>query len=416
MGYGRYLYAELKKSARALPRMLLSAAALMLLTGGIAFGAARGMEREPLAVGADIGVVVREDNRMTRMALGYVENMESVAGFCRFLRVSEEAGMKMLADGELAALVLLPEALVEGIMDGRNPSVDVVFPENARLEALLFRELTEAGAGLLRVAQAQIYGAADTAARYGLEGQLSVMEAEIDGYNLAFALDRLSLYDEETVYATGRLSVAQYYAASGAVLFLLLAGMAAYPIMGPEPAALRRQLARAGVGGLWQSLCRWLCGFLYLLSLCGVAALVLWGAGLCAPEAAARLRELLWSGRNHASVWVCAGMVLLALAAVASFHRMIYSVSGSRTGSILLIFLLSAVSVYLSGGFVPSALLPRAVRAAGELLPTAYLIRACGGLLAGYGAETARCAVWLGVCTAVFEAAAYVLERNGDRA
>ncbi len=396
--------------------MLLAAVALMLLIGGIAFGAAKSMEREPLAVRADIGVAVREDNRMTQMALDYIENMESVSGLCRFVKVSEDEGMRLLADGKLAALVLLPEELVEGIMDGRNPSVDVVFPKNARLEAMLFRELTASGAALLRVAQAQIYGAVDTAARYGLEDELSVMEAEIDGFNLAFALDRLAVYDEEELSVTGRLSVAQYYVASGIALFFLLSGMAACQVMEREPAALQRQLARAGVGRLWQHLCRWLCGFLYLLCLAGMMWIVLRAAALCAPENAARLQEFLMSGSGGTAMGLRAGLFLLALAAVSSFHCMIYSVSGSRTGGILLVFLLSAVMVYLSGGFVPSALLPDAVRAVGEWLPTAYLIRACGGLFAGARAGLEGCGTGLCLYAAAFGAAACAAEYCRDKA
>ena len=410
----RYLYAELKKTVRIFPLMLFSAMILVLLTGGAAFGAARRMEKEPLAVSVDIGVVVRGDDRITRLALVYVENMESAAKLCRFVQVSEEDGRHMLAEGELAALVVLPEELVEGIMDGRNPSVDVLFPRDARLEAMLFRELAEAGEGLLRVAQAQIYGAGDTAVQYGLTDELSVMEAEIDSFNLAFALDRLALYDEERVSATGRLSVAQHYAASGIVLFLLLSGMAAYSVMQPEPAAFRRQLMRAGVGGLWQNLCRWLCGFLYLLCLAGVLCVVWWGIRLCAPEAAMRLQEILMSaGRRGIGGRI--GMLLLVLAAAASFHCMIYSASGSRTSGILLLFLLSIAAVYLSGGFVPPAFLPGAVRTVGEALPVSWMIRACGSLFAGYGAGTEGCAAWLCLYAVVFEAAACGLERLRSR-
>ena len=54
--------------------MLLQAIMLMILIGTIAFCGAKGMEKAPLAVQANIGVVVREENVMTKMALSYVEN------------------------------------------------------------------------------------------------------------------------------------------------------------------------------------------------------------------------------------------------------------------------------------------------------------------------------------------------------
>ena len=399
----QYLYVEIKKTIKMFPRMLLQAIMLMVLISAIAFCGVKGMEREPLAVGVDIGVVVREDNRLTRMAIDYVESMESVAQICRFVPVSEEEGLRMLESGETAALIILPEQLVEGIMNGQNPAVNIIFPKDARLEAMLFSELTESGAGLLRVAQAQIYGAVDTAVEYGLTEQLSVMEAEIDSYNLAFALDRLAVYDEETVSATGRMSVLQYYASSGAVLFLLLSGMAVYPVMQQEPSVFRRQLIREGIGKLWQYLSRWLCGFLCMGMLAGAAWVFLRGISLLVPKTEKLLSPMFARSRNYGSAGVRAGIILLILMTVTALIYMIYSLAGSRTGGILLIFLFSVLMVHLSGGFVPSVFMPQNMQSVGEVLPTACLIQAFGGLMAGYGdGALSRCVMGMCVYTAVF--------------
>lgn len=409
----QYLYLEIKKIIKMFPRMLLQAILLMVLIGVIAFCGVKGMEREPLAVNVDIGVVVREDNTMTRMTLNYVQNMESVAQICRFVQVSEEEGFRQLERGNIAALVVLPEQLVEGIMNGQNPTVDIIFPKDAVLEAMLFRELTESGAGLLRVAQAQIYGAIDTAKEYGLTEQLSAMEADIDCYNLAFALDRLVLYDGETVSAVGRMSILQYYAASGAVLFLLLAGMAAYPVMQQEPTVFRKQLVRQGVGTLWQCLCKWLCGLTCMGLLTSAAWVLFRTAGVLVPESSERLMSALVGGRNRSPAGVQVGMILLILIVVTTFIYMIYSIAGSRTSSILIIFLFSVLMVYLSGGFIPSVLMPQTMQTIGDKLPTAYLIRAFGGLLTGYAGETVRqCVAGMCIYTVLFGTASFVIGRR----
>lgn len=406
----RYLHMQIRKTIKLFPRMLLQATLLMLLIGVVAFCAIRSMEQEPLAVRADIGVVVRDEDTITRMALQYVENLESASQVCRFLRMSEEEGFRALEKGEIAALVVLPEQIVQGIMDGRNPSVDIFFPENAGLETMLLRELTESGSGLLRVAQAQIYGAYDTAEYYGIMDRLSVMEADIDSYNLAFALDRLALYDAEQVSATGRMSVPQYYAASGVVLFLLLSGMALYPVMRQEPAAFRGQLMRQGTGSSWQGFCQWICCFLCIMlvtCMIGIAGVI---AGAAAPDLAEKVSAMIVNGGTYGSAATKTGIFLLVLVTVSAYLDLLYSVAGSRTGSILLIFLLSVVMVYLSGGLVPSVFLPRAVQAVGEKLPTAYLIRAVGGLYAGYSAgAVGSCVAGMCVYTAVFGVTAHVL-------
>lgn len=409
----QYLYVEMKKTIGMFPRMLLWAILLMVLIGMIAFCGTKGMEREPLAAAVDIGVVVQEENALTRMALGYIENLESVSEICHFVRLSEEAGFRKLEQQEVAALIVLPEQLIEGIMNGDNPVVDVFFPKNAGLVTLLLRELTEAGAGLLRVAQAQIYGAYDVAAEYGLKEQLSVMEAEIDSYNLAFALDRLAIYDSKEVAATGQMSVLQYYLVSGVVLFLLLMGMAVYPVMRQEPKAFCDQLKRQGTGCVWQCFCRWLCGFLCMGLFVIAAWALLTTIRVIVPSASAKISAALGGrgGGYPAGIWCIVFFVILVT--VSALIYLAYSVSGSRTGSILLIFLLSVIMVYLSGGLVPSMFMPRVMQQIGNLLPTTYLIQALGGLLAGYAdGQLVQCMMVLLGYTAIFGVASYFLRSN----
>ncbi len=417
----QYLYIEIKKTFRILPRMLLQAVLLLLLTGMIALGGVKSMEREPLTPGADIAVVVREDNMLTRMALNYVENMESVSRLCRFRQTTEEEGFRLLDKGEVAALILLPEQLVEGIMDGANPTVDIYFPKHAGLEAMLFRELTEAGEGMLRVAQAQIYGADDTAQAYDLTKQLSVMEAEIDSYNLAFALDRLALYDEETVAVFGSMNVMQFYLASGMVLFLLLAGMAMYPVLQREPSVFRRQLERQGTGKGWQCFCQWLCGVLCM----GVLFGLLWAVMALAvkffllasegmPDTAAG--QLMADNAFWYPAGVKMGIAALIVMASTAFVYLLHSLAGSRTGGILLVFVCSVAMVYLSGGIVPSVFLPETMQKLGERMPTAYLIQAAGGILAGPGiAVGGEDVAALCFYTVVFVGVSYFV-RGRDRA
>ena len=147
-----YLYMEIRKTFRIMPRMALQAVLLMTVMGLVVAVGAGSMKSDPLAVSVDIAVAVEEDNVMTRMALRYVENMESVSRFCHFQQVTKEEGSRMLEKGQVAAVILLPEQLVEGIMNGTNPAVTICFPKNAGLETMLFRELTRAGEGLLRAA------------------------------------------------------------------------------------------------------------------------------------------------------------------------------------------------------------------------------------------------------------------------
>jgi ABC-2 type transport system permease protein len=291
---------------------------------------------------------------------------------------------------------------VEGIVDGTNPTVKIYFAKQAGLEALLFGELADAGAGFLNVAQAEIYGAADTAAAYGFSDRLSLIEAEIDSYNLAFAMDRMALYETEEVSVTGQMNVLQYYVASATVLFLLLFGMALYPILQPESKILRKQLAVQGVSLWWQDFVQWLCGLF-----CTVIFAVLFLAavrGMTAVLENAGYEMDLWQDSTQKG-FLTEQIVLavLGLILIAAMIYFIYSLAESTVSAILLVFLASIVLVYCTGGIVPSVFLPEAIQKIGNRLPTAYLIRAFGSVLAGHPAEVMKsCILGMSVYTILF--------------
>ena len=130
--------------------------------------------------------------------------------------------------------------------------------------------------------------------------------------------------------------------------------------------------------------------------------------GLLAPEVKEQLASAFVSGRNHAAADVRVGVILLIIVTVTTLIYMIYSLAESRTAGILLIFLLSVLMVYLSGGFVPSILMPQAMQTVGEVLPTSYLIRAFGGLLTGYNrGALGQCVTGMCFYTAAFGAVGY---------
>ena len=213
------------------------------------------------------------------------------------------------------------------------------------------------------------------------------------------------MFETEDVSVFGSLSVIQFYLASGIVLFLLLAGMALYPIVQREPAAFGRQMERQGVGMIWQCFCQWFCGLLCMGLLTAMVWAVITTALGFMPDSL--VWQLFPGYPEGASVGLRIGIAALMLITVTTFLYMLYSLAGSRTGGVLFIFLLSVVMVYLSGGLVPSVFLPKLMQAAGEWLPTTYLIRAAGAFVTGRG-ETlgGQCLAVLCLYTAVCGAAA----------
>lgn len=391
---------ELKRTIKLLPAMLLEAALLFAILGAVAYGASKFLYRDSPILQITIAVIEEEENPLTNLAMQYIQGMESIAASCQFLVVSKEEGFSMLQEGKAAAALVLPGGMIDGIMNGNNVPVQVYFPEHAGIESALLKELTDAGVQMLRVAQAEIYGIYDTAKNYGALEQLSVLEGEIDRFNLAFALERLALFQVQEVSATGNLSFLQYGIASGVVFFLLLLGMACYPVMQSYPAVLQEQFLRQGISIGRQCIGKWLCGvcsmgigffslFLMIKGLSGAFGYTAW-----MPE--------IGIGQSI----VCVVILLCAT----TFIYFIFQLADNTTAAILLLFFLSVVMVYCSGGFLPSVFLPEAVQKIGRILPTAYLIEAVGSLY--LGKMPGRTIVVLLCYTAFFQTAAYGIRKK----
>lgn len=391
---------ELKRTFLLMPAMLLEAGMLLVILSAIAFGVGKLIYRDSSIVQINVAIVEEEENPLTELAVNYVQGMESISKSCQFTIVTKEEGFSMLEDGKAAAVIYLPEGMMEGILNGNNVPAQVFFPEDAGIESALLKELADAGIQMLKVAQAEIYGVYDTAKTYGALDRISAMEADIDMYNLAFALDRLALFKSRNLSATGSLTLLQYGIASGAVFFLLLIGMACYPMMQPYPDALRRQLKRSGIGIGRQCFGKWLCGLCSII----LSGLFFWffvkgimavlGYSACLPEIG--LRQI--------------GTAVIILICIATLVFMIFQIANSGSAAILILFFLSTLMIYFSGGIMPSAFLPKVVQSIGKILPTTYLIEAAGSMyLGGVKGKTIGLLI---LYTFVFGAASYGIRRR----
>lgn len=392
---------ELKRTIKLMPAMLFEAGILLVILGAIAFGVGKLLYRDSSIVQINVAVIEEEENPLTELAVNYVQGMESISKSCQFTIVTKEEGFSMLEDGKAAAVIYLPEGMMEGILNGNNVPAQVFFPEDAGIESALLKELADAGIHMLKVAQAEIYGVYDTAKNYGALDRISALETDIDMYNLAFALDRLALFKTRHLSATGSLTFLQYGIASGSIFFLLLIGMACYPMMQPYPDALRRQLKRSEIGIGRQCFGKWLCGLCSMvLSSLFFLFLVKWimamlGYSAWLPEIG--LRQI--------------GTAVIILICIATFIFMIFQIANSGSAAIMILFFLSTLMIYFSGGIMPSAFLPKAVQSIGKILPTTYLIEAAGSMyLGGVKGKTIEILI---LYTFVFGAASYGIRRRG---
>lgn len=350
-----YLQLELKRTLKSIPAFLAGAAVLAVLTGTVAFSAAKALYGKKAVDTIAVGVVMPEEDRLARLAVDMVSSLDSVGSLCEFTYVEADAGRRKLKNGEILALMEIPEGLVESIMDGENLPVIIYFPEHAGLEASVLRELTGAATSMLRVAQSGIYAADDYLRNHGLESEIPQAEADLNRIFLSYALSREAYFRERTVSASGNVSVPVYYGVSAAVFLLLLMGIPAAPLLRPAGAGLEQSLARMGIGRGLQTLVRVLDVFLLLSILLPVPMWAAWKYGYL-----------------PGGISLCLTAVLSGLTA-AGWIVLFYELCRNSSAAILALFTVTTVMLFVSGGIIPSVFLPEPVRALGDFTVTGVL-------------------------------------------
>lgn len=142
------------------------------------------------------------------------------------------------------AVITVPQGFLESVLTGENLSPVLEVNLESPLEAMWIRQMALAGARALSSAQLGVYAVLD-AVDYGENmdaRKYSFLVAEVNLVLLEAFFDRLSLLADQSLSASGMLTLPQYYAAALAAALLFCYGFLFYPAM----ADLRRFAAMEG--------------------------------------------------------------------------------------------------------------------------------------------------------------------------
>ena len=383
-----WLKTEYKRAAFLLPSLCGRAALVLAAVFLLLFCARRWAEGENSGP-IKIGYAAQEDP-LTRMAVSYVENMESVKSFCSLVAVDEEEGMERLRRGELTALIVLPRNVVEGILNGQNEPAELYLSQAAQPLGLLFEELADTGIGLLQTAQAEIYATSRLTEEFGEGGEtLESMYREIDAFNLNLVMNREQYFRQRGLSPTGSQSVAVYYGGALFTVYLLLSGLFFITRLKRSMEEQMLLALRRGISLPAQLAGRTLVTvFLFFAASCLPAVLWLW------PP----VRENL---RPAPDLPVC-GVLFLAFLCAAALLQLVCLLADSPSATILIWGVLALMMGYVSGCFLPSALLPEIVEKLSLFLPTTYIRSAFSMLFSPTAADAGKTAAGLAFFTALF--------------
>ena len=387
---------EWKRAVAQLPvllkRLVIFVIACVVLMGLTVFGTRQiwgGNNTQKTTV--RIGYVAPED-MLTKLAVSYVEQLESVKSWCSLEKTTVDKGMALLENGALTALLILPDDLVNEILTGSNAPVTVYLPESVDASVTnskVFEELANAGVGMLQTAQAEIYAAETLAGEAGVKNLLEEMYYDINRFNLSIALTRESLWENISLSVTGNHTYAVYYGSAFFAVYLLVAALFIGNFCKRNHLQQFMAWRRLGISFAWQLASQW-SALLLLMALVGVLPFCL----LLYPPFA-ELLSVVFTPQMAVAVFF-----VLALSAM--YALMVYQYVGEHQRAVLVLGLLALAQGYAAGCIIPSVLLPQGIAAVGAFVPAAYIKAAFTMLFTGstqnFSEVILGLAVWSCVC------------------
>ncbi len=350
---------ELKRYGKRIPVIFLESLLFASLILAFGFFAVRYVYGNRVIEKIQVGIVSSEDEEVSGMLVKFVSSMDSMEESCSFEMMEEETARQRLEDGSIHAAIILPEGMIDSIMNGQNIPATVLFGAvYSRMETEVFKELAATGSRLLTTAQAGIYAADAVCLEQKRYDWVQETEEYLNKAYLKYVLNRTAIFKLEEVDATGGHSLIQYYGGALLLVFLSFAGLAMGKTAESTQTALRGIMAARGYHKEWQMIMDAL-AFAFIFTLFSIAVGI----------------PFLQIIGKSADFTVGIGdffLLLRVFFTMGIFLRILIGITGNKAAGLGISFLILMILMTASGLFLPQSFLPRTFLEssnAGEYLP-----------------------------------------------
>ena len=370
----RLLITDIKRIFTYIPSILIS----IVIIGGVLFAAAFCSDRlfydEQEAQPINVGIVMYISSDYGAAAYNMVAGMDSYSSYCSIIEIpDEETGLSMIADGELTAMIVVPDNIISDINNGTNTPIKVVYEPDGTFESYILNEIFVSTSSMLAVSEAAIYTGTKLARNMELsEETVKSINHDLNMLMTEYVLARTDIFETEQIYVTGTYSVTEHYMVTAVILITLLSGVAFMGFMKGNNTALRNKLHIYGINDFLIFLSRLISVFIYLCGItiagCIAVCIITYASGLNQPVFSLKL---------------VLGLFLTSFCA-AILITFIGSISGSHYTACMLLVSAVLIFAYVGGLLVPQNLLPEVIR---HIAPYTPLYRLndllCGLMFAG---------------------------------
>ena len=134
-----YLFLEYKRSIKVLTKSLASLCTLVILVAVGVSACSYMLLQTQLFHFIDVGVVIPEEEKITKLIAQYISSMDSVQSVCNFKYLEQDEAIEKLQTNEVQAVIELPENFYEDIDTGENTPATIYLPEDAPFRVEVFQ-------------------------------------------------------------------------------------------------------------------------------------------------------------------------------------------------------------------------------------------------------------------------------------
>ena len=289
-----------------------------------------------------------------------MERIDSVNSICRFQYDDLENALEKLHQGQVDAVIQIPENFYGDIYTGKNTPATLYLAGKERIESKVFAELLAESVSMLQTAQAGVYATLDIAGEYEVKMDRGEIGEFISLLYIKEILGRGQFFHKIVASPTGWINARQYYFLTAFLLLLLMSSIYYGFLYTKQTKALEQKLYLYGMGNMQLSLVRVL---VMTINLWILGLLVYLGGRIVLPGEALALQPV--------SLGLLLGLLALCVNFGAYFH-LLYSVAEKGIQGGVLLLVINLLMVLCSGLLLPTAYLPKWIVEAGKIMPLTY--------------------------------------------
>lgn len=315
----------------------------------------------------DVAVVIPQEEDIAKLAFQMISGMESVESVCTFHYMDEEEAFHKMDEGEVQAIIVLPDNFYEDMLYGVNTPATIYFPQTDSVEQKLFREILKSGLLLIQISESSVYSTQALAYANDVEVNMGELGNHIAYKFAAAILQRTDIYEAKVMSPFGGVQMIRFYYAVLMLFSLFMAGMLFSYLYKRENKSVEQKMSLYGVRSFGLSMIKISVMTLFLWGICIFFILM---AALCSKFEFLAVLGVSGMQNVKAVFW----SLLLAIS-IASFFHLIYSAwKDWQKGIVFLI--ISAVVLFLGSGLiVPIAYYPVWVQKLSLISPLGLLNR-----------------------------------------